>query len=76
LLDRYLGQCGYSSQLSNEKIGTNAPEKLFEPVPGEYGAHGRFNGEAKHGSWEMFTSRELLSHQSRRWQEQIGLVSS
>jgi hypothetical protein len=40
LLDRYLGKCGYSSQLSNEKIGTNAPENLFEPVPGEYGAHG------------------------------------
>jgi short-subunit dehydrogenase len=57
LLDRYLGKVGYSSQLSNEKIGTDAPDNLFEPVPGHYGAHGRFESEAKDRSWEMFTSR-------------------
>lgn len=57
LLDRYLAKTGYSSQLSNEKIGLDAPDNLFEPVGGNYGAHGRFDDEAKDRAWEMFTSR-------------------
>lgn len=63
LLDRYLGKVGYSSQLSNEKIGTNAPDNLFQPVPGDYGAHGRFDSQAKDASWEMVTSR----HRDAAW---------
>ena len=34
----------------------NAPANLFEPVPGPYGAHGRFDEIARPRSWEVFAS--------------------
>jgi short-subunit dehydrogenase len=66
LIDRYLAKFGYSSQLSDQPSNPEAPGNLFEPVAGAYGAHGRFDGQAKAASWEMFTSR----HRDAFW----GLV--
>jgi NAD(P)-dependent dehydrogenase (short-subunit alcohol dehydrogenase family) len=57
LLDRYLARAGYSGQLTDEKLGPSPPANLFHPVPGPYGAHGRFDKVARRRSWEMFTSR-------------------
>jgi hypothetical protein len=57
LIDRYLATAGYSGQLTAEKQSADAPANLFEPVPGPYGAHGRFDARARNASWEMFTDR-------------------
>lgn len=57
LLDRYLAKAGYSGQLTREPLASDAPANLFEPVPGDYGAHGRFDSTARSVSWEMFTNR-------------------
>ncbi len=57
LIDRYLARAGYSGQLSDEPLGEDAPANLYEPVPGDYGAHGRFDARSKRRSWEMFTDR-------------------
>ena len=57
LIDKYLAKTGYSGQLTDQKLAADAPANLFEPVPGNYGAHGRFDGQARLGSWEMFTDR-------------------
>ncbi|WP_395666236.1 SDR family oxidoreductase [Methylocella sp.] len=57
LLDRYLATAGYSGQLTDEKKSADAPANLFKPVPGPYGAHGRFDARARNVSWEMFTNR-------------------
>jgi short-subunit dehydrogenase len=57
LIDRYLASAGYSGQLTDTPSDPQAPGNLFDPVPGAYGAHGRFDGRARTGSWEMFTSR-------------------
>jgi NAD(P)-dependent dehydrogenase (short-subunit alcohol dehydrogenase family) len=57
LLDRYLARKGYSAQLTQEPRPGDAPANLFHTVPGEYGAHGRFDARAKSRSWEFFTSR-------------------
>ncbi|MCB8884059.1 SDR family oxidoreductase [Acidisoma cellulosilytica] len=57
LLDHYLADAGYSGQLSDEPEAEDKPANLFEPVPGPYGAHGRFDGKSRTGSWEMFTDR-------------------
>jgi len=50
-LDRYLAHSGYRAQLTDEALPADAPAQppgnLFEPVPGRYGAHGRFDGEAR-----------------------------
>jgi len=57
LLDRYLAKAGYSGQLTDEREPADAPANLFEPVPGPYGAHGRFEARARNASLEMFTER-------------------
>ena len=67
LLDRYLASAGYEGQLSQQKLEPDAPSNLFEPVKGDYGAHGRFDDRAKDVSWEMFTSR----HRDVMW----GLIA-
>ena len=56
-IDRYLAKAGYSGQLTAQPLPPDAPNNLFKPVPGAYGAHGRFDGQARPRSWEMFTSR-------------------
>ncbi|MGI4795738.1 MAG: SDR family oxidoreductase [Janthinobacterium lividum] len=63
LIDKYLAKAGYSGQLTDEPLGPNAPANLYEPVPGAYSAHGRFDGRSRSGSWEMFTDR----HRNAFW---------
>lgn len=63
LIDRYLAKAGYSGQLTDKRLPKDAPANLFEPVPGDYGAHGRFDDKARSGSWEMFTDR----HRTAFW---------
>jgi short-subunit dehydrogenase len=57
LLDRYLAKDGYSGQLSDRPVAPDAPANLFEPVPGDYAAHGRFDNQSRDVSYEMFTDR-------------------
>lgn len=57
LIDRYLAKAGYSGQLTDQPLGEGAPANLYETVPGAYGAHGRFDDQARSGSWEMLTDR-------------------
>jgi len=57
MIDRYLAKAGYSGQLAEQPTVPNAPDNLFEPVPGDYGAHGRFDDQSRDRSWEMFTDR-------------------
>ena len=57
LADRYLARYGYDSQMEHEALPANAPNNLFEPVPGPYGAHGRFVFYYVKGYWEIFTDR-------------------
>ena len=63
LIDKYLATAGYTGQLTHEKLGEDAPANLFEPVPGDYGAHGRFDARSRTRSWEMFTDR----HRAAFW---------
>jgi short-subunit dehydrogenase len=62
-IDHYLSKSGYTGQITDIPADPDAPGNLFEPVPGAYGAHGRFDQQARTGSWEMFTSR----HRSAAW---------
>jgi short-subunit dehydrogenase len=57
LLDHYLASAGYKGQLTQEPHPDGAPNNLFTPVAGDYGAHGRFDSEAHDRSWEFFTDR-------------------
>ncbi len=72
LIDKYLATAGYTGQITDEPLGPNAPANLFEAVPGNYAAHGRFDKRSRSGSWEMFTDR----HRAAFWAAAgLGLVA-
>jgi NADP-dependent 3-hydroxy acid dehydrogenase YdfG len=41
--DRYLASHGYDSQHTDKRRDPDRPSNLYEPVPGDHGAHGRFH---------------------------------
>ena len=62
--DRYLGRTGFDSQQANEPADPSRPDNLFEPVPGDRGAHGRFDDSAHGRSMQLLTAtrrRALLA---------------
>ncbi len=72
LIDRYLASAGYKGQLTDQPLPDDAPANLFQPVPGYYSAHGRFDDRSKSQSWEMFTDR----HRTAAWAAAgLGLVA-
>lgn len=52
--DWYLGRTGYDSQQTDEPVAPDRPDNLFEPVAGEYAAHGIFTGRAKNFSLQTW----------------------
>lgn len=46
IVDRILAEQGYPGQQAEEPARERA-DNLFEPMPGDFGAHGRFDDEAK-----------------------------
>jgi NAD(P)-dependent dehydrogenase (short-subunit alcohol dehydrogenase family) len=47
LLDRYLARSGYDAQQTEEPLDAEREGNLFEPVPGDFAAHGTFDDQAK-----------------------------
>ena len=54
LADRYLGKTGYDSQQTQEPVAPHRPDNLFEPVSGDWAAHGIFDDSAKNSSTETW----------------------
>ena len=50
MLDRYLARNGYDAQQTEEPLEGEREGNLFEPVPGDFAAHGAFDDEAKRRS--------------------------
>jgi NAD(P)-dependent dehydrogenase (short-subunit alcohol dehydrogenase family) len=61
--DRYLARTGYESQQAAEPAEDDRRENLFEPVPGDRGAHGRFDAHAHPRSAHFWATkhRRLLA---------------
>jgi len=55
LLDRYLGRIGYDAQQTEEPIERYRRDNVFAPIPGDRGAHGRFDDESRAFSLELWT---------------------
>lgn len=47
--DRYLARTGYRSQMTDEDEDPHRPHNLYQPVPGDHGAHGPFDAVARDG---------------------------
>ncbi len=55
--DRYLARTGYDSQQTDTPVDPDRPNNLYEPVPGDHGAHGDFDAQAHARSPQFWTSR-------------------
>jgi NAD(P)-dependent dehydrogenase (short-subunit alcohol dehydrogenase family) len=54
LLDQYLGRNGYRGQQTSQLKAPGQRDNLWEPLPGDHGAHGAFDGKAKARSPEFW----------------------
>ena len=57
LLDHYLASFGYSGQQTDQPEDPNRPNNLWEPLPGDHGAHGRFDAVARPTSTQVWLSQ-------------------
>ncbi|MGK7397216.1 MAG: SDR family oxidoreductase [Candidatus Cyclobacteriaceae bacterium M3_2C_046] len=59
LLDRHLAKNGYEGQLRKEKQDPGRKDNLYAPVPGDHGAHGEFDDQAKSSSPQFWATTHL-----------------
>jgi short-subunit dehydrogenase len=60
LADRYLARTGYDAQQTDEPVGPDRPDNLFEPVPGrQQAAHGPFGKRARRSSFQLWLRTQL-----------------
>lgn len=57
LLDRYLARTAVEGQYDTIPLEPGRPDNLFEPVPGDHGARGRFSGQARTRSPQLWAER-------------------
>ena len=52
--DWYLARTAVDGQQTQDPVNGDRPDNLFAPVPGDHGAHGRFDDEAKPRSAQLW----------------------
>ena len=67
LLDKYLAKTNFDAQQYGGEVDPNRPNNLWEPLPGDHGAHGTFDDRS-----ESF-SKELWISQNKEWLTVAGL---
>jgi NAD(P)-dependent dehydrogenase (short-subunit alcohol dehydrogenase family) len=56
-IDRKLGREGYQGEQTNEPADPDRPSNLWNPAPGDYAAHGRFDDRSKDTSVELWLAK-------------------
>jgi NAD(P)-dependent dehydrogenase (short-subunit alcohol dehydrogenase family) len=54
LADRWLARNGYDAQQTDEPANPSQPDNLWQPLPGDPGAHGRFAARSRGSSGELW----------------------
>jgi NAD(P)-dependent dehydrogenase (short-subunit alcohol dehydrogenase family) len=67
--DLYLARTGYEAQQTHEPVEESRPDNLFDPVPGDHGAHGVFEAESSRRSVQLWLTRH------RDWLVSAGAVA-
>lgn len=62
-LDHYLAATGFDGQQTGEAADPNRKDNLYEPLPGDHGAHGQFDAAA----WDFSPQFWAASHQALSW---------
>jgi NAD(P)-dependent dehydrogenase (short-subunit alcohol dehydrogenase family) len=57
LLDHYLARTGIEGQQHDGPADPNAPNNLYQPVPGEYGVRGAFTEQARGNSVQLWGTK-------------------
>jgi hypothetical protein len=65
--DWYLARNGYDAQQTNEAVETDRRDNLWQPVPGDHGAHGTFGDRAISSSPQLWISK------NRNWLSLAGV---
>lgn len=68
--DWYLGKTGYDAQQTDEPVSPHRRDNLWEPVPGDHGAHGTFDERSTERSVQHWLSR------NRGWLAAAGGVAA
>ena len=55
--DLYLGLTGYEGQQTDTPKSEDRPDNLFDPVPGDHGAHGAFDDRASDWSLQLWATK-------------------
>ncbi len=69
VLDHYLAETGYDAQQYDGPADPNHPHNLWEPIPGDHGAHGDFDARATGRSPQLW----LDTH--RKWVA-LGMIGA
>jgi NAD(P)-dependent dehydrogenase (short-subunit alcohol dehydrogenase family) len=59
LADRYLARTGYDSQQTDTLADPERPNNLWQPLPGDHGAHGRFASRSTDFSVQTWVNERL-----------------
>ena len=59
--DHYLANNGFSAQQTNIPEDPDRPDNLWEPVPGDFGAHGEFDIQAKNYSFQLWFTKHRVA---------------
>jgi NADP-dependent 3-hydroxy acid dehydrogenase YdfG len=59
LVDRYLARGGYESQQADFPVDRQRPDNLYDPVPGDFGAHGIFDDQSSTFSPQLVARTHL-----------------
>lgn len=59
IADRVLASKGYSGQQTDEPDDPTRPDNLWAPIPGDHGAHGRFDSRARSFSSQLWATTHL-----------------
>jgi NAD(P)-dependent dehydrogenase (short-subunit alcohol dehydrogenase family) len=56
-IDRKLGREGYEGEQTGQPASPDRPDNLWQPVAGDFAAHGRFDDRAKDASVELWIAK-------------------
>jgi NAD(P)-dependent dehydrogenase (short-subunit alcohol dehydrogenase family) len=57
-IDRKLGKTGYQGEQTAEPADPNQKDNLWEPAPGDFAAHGRFDDRSRDASVELWMAKQ------------------
>jgi hypothetical protein len=57
--DRYLAATGFDAQQTDQPAVADRPDNLWSPLPGDHGAHGRFDARSSRRSPQTWINERL-----------------